>query len=134
MQTMEPDLPRQGWTMSDEAAPADAPAYAVRFRAGRTAGNPAPNSYALHGKGSIQFRRDELLIDASRHRLFRSGVPERHRIALADIYNARLSGKNLRFDVRAGDAAALRMGFIVADERSGLAILNALPRRHTEAF
>src|SRR5471030_2411704 len=134
MQTMEPDLSKQEWTMGDAAAPSDGPAYAVRFRAGRQARNPAPNSYSLHGNGSVQLQRDELLITAKRHRLFRSGVPERHRIALADIVDARLSGKNLRFDVRSVYGATQQMGFIVADERTGMAILNALPARHTEAF
>src|SRR5476649_1284561 len=76
MQTTEPYLPKPGVTIEDDATVVS-PVYAVRFRAGRQAANPTPNSYSLHGKGSVQFRGDELLIDAQRHRLFRSGVPER---------------------------------------------------------
>src|SRR5471032_385595 len=133
MQTTEPYLPKQGVTIDDEATVVS-PVYAVRFRAGRQAANPTPNSYSLHGKGSVQFRGDELLIDAQRHRLFRSGVPERQRIALADIVDAHRSGTSLRFDVHAGDGTIRHMGFSVADERTGLAILNALPARHTKAY
>src|SRR5471030_1119047 len=103
MQTTEPYLPKQGVTIDDEATVVS-PVYAVRFRAGRQAANPTPNSYSLHGKGSVQFRGDELLIDAQRHRLFRSGVPERQRIALADIVDAHRSGTSLRFDVHPATA------------------------------
>jgi len=133
MQTTEPYLPKPGVTIEDDATVVS-PVYAVRFRAGRQAANPTPNSYSLHGKGSVQFRGDELLIDAQRHRLFRSGVPERQRIALADIVDAHRSGTSLRFDVHAGDGTLRHMGFSVADERTGLAILNALPARHTKAY
>ena len=135
MHTTEPHYSSNAHTTGDAAhARADGPAYAVRFRAERPARNPVPNGYALHGKGYVQFQHDELLIDGKRHRLLRTGVPVQHRIALADIYDAHLSGKNLRFDVRTGDAAVLHMGFVVPDERTGLAILNALPPRHTKAF
>lgn len=138
MHTTQPQFSSNGHAMAGDTADARAnsPAYPVRFSAGRPARNPVPNAYSLHGKGSVQFLQDELLIDAKRHRLLRRGVPVRHRIALADIYDARLSGKQLRFDVRVGasDATALHMGFTVPDDRTGLAILNALPPRHTQKF
>src|SRR5476649_1284560 len=75
MQTPEPYLPKQGVTIDDEATVVS-PVYAVRFRAGRQAANPMPNSYSSHGKGSVQFRGDELLIDAQRHRPFRHARAE----------------------------------------------------------
>lgn len=123
------------------SAPAqmDGPSYPVTFMAGPTARRLAPNSYALHGPGAIQFGHADghatLTISGKRQRLFRTGVAARHSLRLDDICDVYLSGKYLNFTVAAaGGGEARQVGFAAPDPRVGREILAALPQRYTEAF
>lgn len=105
--------------------------FEVRFRAGgqRRAGNP----FNFNGQGSVIIEPDFLILKGQSNRIFRSAVPEQHRLRMVDIVNVRTDGIEVEFDV-VGVKQDVTVGFEVADKAEAYRILGLLPARQTEAF
>jgi rhomboid protease GluP len=97
-------------------------------------GNLRPrNPFRFVGKGSMTIEPDFVTVSGLRYRVLGSGKPETHRLRTVDIVNVRTDGKSVWFDV-VGVKEDVTVGFGVPDDATAQRLLDALPRRQTEAF
>lgn len=101
--------------------------FHVRDRPDRT------NPFKFHGTGTLTFEPDFVTVRGLRHRIFRSGVPEEHRLRMVDIVNVRSDGVEFVFDVQ-GVKEDLTVGFEVPNPADAQRIMELLPARQTDQF
>lgn len=108
--------------------------FAVRFDMRQPLNKGAKKRHPLSGKGEITFTEEGLHIRAKRPRRFWFAASEDFVIPYADLLDAKVTGKLVRFSA---DGLALErrdLCFAVADMEEAFEIVELLPKRQSDEF